>query len=120
MLAERIEQHGARVWLVNTGWTGGPYGTGHRMSLPHTRAIVDAIHSGALRDAPTDADPVFGFEVPTSCPGVPSEILIPRNTWADGAAYDAQRKKLAGLFVENFKKYEEGSSQEIIQAGPKI
>jgi phosphoenolpyruvate carboxykinase (ATP) len=120
MLAERIEKHDARVWLVNTGWTGGPYGTGHRMNLPHTRAIVDAIHSGELRGAPTETDPVFGFDIPTACPGVPSDILIPRNTWDDGAAYDEQRTKLARLFVENFKKYEEGSSDEILGAGPKL
>ncbi len=120
MLADRIEEHEARVWLVNTGWTGGPYGTGHRMDLPHTRAIVDAIHSGDLVDAPTETDPVFGFEAPTGCPGVPSEILVPRNTWDDPAAYDEQRKKLAGLFRENFEKYAEGSSEAIRAAGPDI
>ena len=120
MLAERLERHDARVWLVNTGWTGGAYGTGHRMDLPHTRAIIDAIHSGELRDAPTEIDPVFGFEVPTRAPEVPEEIMIPRNTWDDPAAYDAQRNKLAKLFVDNFEKYAEGSSQQIRDAGPKV
>jgi phosphoenolpyruvate carboxykinase (ATP) len=119
LLAEKMTEHDARVWLVNTGWTGGAYGTGHRMSLPHTRAIVDAIHSGELKDSPTETDPVFGFEVPTRAPGVPGEIMIPRNTWDDKDAYDAQRKKLAKLFAENFQKYAEGTSDEVRAAGPK-
>ena len=118
LLAEKIRAHGVDTWLINTGLTGGPYGTGERMSLKVTRAIIDAIHNGTLADAPTETDPVFGFEVPTACPNVPSEILRPRNTWSDPEAYDAQRNKLARRFAENFKKFEDGTSEEIKQAGP--
>ena len=117
LLAEKMKKHGARVWLVNTGWSGGAYGVGKRIKLAHTRAIVNAIHSGALANAKTQRDPVFGFEVITECPEVPSEILIPRNTWTDKAAYDAAAKQLAGLFRENFKTYEDGVSSEVRAAG---
>ena len=120
LLAERLRTHKARTWLVNTGWSGGPYGVGARMKLAFTRAIIDAIHSGALDDAETVEDPLFGLAVPTGCPGVPSDILIPRNTWADPAAYDETARKLAFLFVENFKKYESGASAEVREAGPRI
>jgi phosphoenolpyruvate carboxykinase (ATP) len=120
MLAEKIETHGAHTWLVNTGWTAGPYGVGHRMSIKHTRAIIDGIHSGELAGAPTQEDPIFGFAVPTTCSGVPDEVLIPRNTWKDGAAYDAQAKKLASLFTENFKKFEAQASEVIRSAGPRL
>jgi phosphoenolpyruvate carboxykinase (ATP) len=120
MLADKIQKHGANVWLVNTGWTAGPFGTGHRMSLAHTRAIIDAINGGALADVPVVADPVFGLGIPTSCPGVPSEILTPRNTWADKAAYDATAKKLADLFASNFAEYADKASDEIIAGGPRI
>ena len=118
LLAAKMKQHDARVWLVNTGWGGGAYGTGKRISLKHTRAIIDAIHSGALAKAKTERDPIFGFDVPTECPGVPREILWPRGVWADPSAYDTTAKKLAGLFRENFKKYESGVSAEIKAAGP--
>ncbi len=118
MLAEKMRMHGADAWLVNTGLTGGPYGTGHRMPLPHTRAIIDAIHDGALTDVPTRTDDVFGFEVPTQCPGVPDEILIPRNTWDDTTAYDETARKLASLFNEHFEQYESGASEAIVAAGP--
>ena len=120
LLAAKMEEHGAKAWLVNTGWTGGAFGVGSRMSLPYTRAIINAIHDGALDDVATVNDPIFGFAVPTTCPNVPDEVLIPRNTWADGAAYDAQAKKLAQLFIDNFKAYEAGSSEAIVNAGPKI
>jgi phosphoenolpyruvate carboxykinase (ATP) len=113
-----MKQHGARVWLVNTGWGGGSYGTGKRISLKHTRAIIDAIHDGALNTIKTARDPVFGFDVATECPGVPREILTPRAVWADAAAYDATARKLAELFRGNFKKYEAGVSAEITAAGP--
>jgi len=118
LLAAKMKQHNARVWLVNTGWAGGAYGTGKRISLKHTRAIIDAIHAGALTRAKTQRDAVFGFDVLTECPNVPSEMLIPRNTWADKAAYDATAKKLAGLFKDNFKIYEVGASPEVKNAGP--
>jgi len=106
LLASKLHQHQSRVWLVNTGWAGGGYGAGKRINLKHTRAIIDAIHSGALLTAGRRRDPVFGIDVITECPGVPGEILVPRRAWADKAAYDAAARKLAGLFEENFKKYE--------------
>jgi len=118
LLAEKMRQHNANVWLVNTGWTGGSYGVGSRVKLKYSRAILDAIHSGELASAPTTKDPVFGFEVVTAVPGVPSEILIPRDTWADTAAYDATAQKLARLFSENFKTYEGGVSSQVLEAAP--
>ena len=120
LLADKLKKHGAQTWLVNTGWTGGGYGVGKRMSLPHTRAIIDAIHSGALAEAPTQEDPVFGFAVPTAVPGVPSDVLIPKNSWKDSAAFDATAKKLASLFKNNFKTYEDQASEAIRSAGPRI
>ena len=120
LLAEKMRTHEAEAWLINTGLTGGPYGTGQRMSLPYTRAIIDAIHDGALDDVPTVEDPVFGFAIPTECPGVPAEILQPRNTWADTNAYDRARRTLAERFAKNFEKYAEGSSQDIVDAGPRL
>jgi phosphoenolpyruvate carboxykinase (ATP) len=120
LLAQRMSQHKANVWLVNTGWSGGGYGIGKRMKLGLTRAIIDAIHSGELAAAPTAKDPVFGFDVVTACTGVPSEVLLPKNTWKDPAAYDAAAKRLAALFINNFKSYESGASAEICAAGPKI
>ena len=120
LLAEKIQLHGSRTWLVNTGWTGGPYGTGRRMRIGHTRAIIDAIHNGTLANSPTVKDSIFGFDVPTVCAGVPAEVLIPRNTWADKEAYDRTAQKLAGLFAKNFQKFEDGASEAIRQAGPKV
>ena len=120
MLAEKMSEHGANAWLINTGLTGGAYGVGERMSLKHTRAIIDAIHDGSLATMPTVEDPTFGFDVPTECPNVPSEILIPRNTWTDPAAYDETARKLAALFTENFETYAEGSHPDIIEAGPRL
>jgi len=99
-------------------WGGGAYGTCKRISIKHTRAIIDAIHDGALAKAKTERDPIFGFDVATECPGVPREILTPRAVWADAAAYDTTAKKLADLFRENFKKYESGVSADIKAAGP--
>ena len=119
MLAGKLRKHDAHCWLVNTGWSGGGAGVGSRMKLKYTRAIIDAIHGGALDKVATIVDPVFGVAVPTECPGVPTEILVPRNTWADKAAYDAQAKKVATLFRENFKKFESQASDEIRQSGPK-
>jgi phosphoenolpyruvate carboxykinase (ATP) len=120
LLADKLRKHNAQTWLVNTGWSGGGYGVGARMKLKYTRAIVDAIHSGALLSAPTVEDPVFGVQVPTGCAEVPAEMLVPRNTWADKGAYDAQAKKVAGLFRENFKKYESQASAEVRAAGPRL
>ncbi|NBC66204.1 MAG: phosphoenolpyruvate carboxykinase (ATP) [Bacteroidetes bacterium] len=120
LLADKMRKHDAKAWLVNTGITGGPYGEGNRMDLKSTRAIINAIHAGQLDDVPTQTDDVFGFEIPTECPNVNSEILLPRNTWKDPEAYDTQAIKLGGLFNDNFKKYEEESSPEIIEAGPNV
>jgi len=120
LLAAKMTQHKANAWLVNTGWSGGGYGTGARMKLKITRALIDAIHSGVLAGQPTVADPVFGFAVVSECPGVAKDILIPRNTWADKGAYDGTARKAAGLFRDNFKKYEAGASAEVKIAGPKL
>ena len=120
LLADRLEKHGARVWLVNTGWSGGGYGVGSRMKLSYTRAIIDAIHNGALGDCPTAADPVFGFDVVTECPNVPGEILTPKQTWNDPSAYDAAARKLAGLFEGNFAKFADGVSEAVRSAGPRV
>ncbi len=120
LLAEKIRKHDAAVWLVNTGWSGGAFGTGKRMKLGYTRAIVDAIHAGTLKDADTVQDPTFGLAVPTACEGVPSEILVPKNTWADKGAYDDTAKKLARLFKANFEQYADVASDEIIGAGPQL
>ncbi len=119
LLAEKMQRHGVNVWLVNTGWSGGSYGTGERIALPHTRAIINAIYSGALAGVPTEPDATFGFAACKECPDVPSEILLPRGTWADQAAYDETAKKLAGLFVENFRTYEEGANADILAAAPR-
>jgi phosphoenolpyruvate carboxykinase (ATP) len=118
LLASKMREHQTRVWLVNTGWGGGGYGVGRRISLPHTRSIIDAIHSGALANAPTTRDPIFGFEVVTDCPGVQAEIMRPRGAWTDRSAYDKAARALAALFRENFTKYEAGVSAEIKAAGP--
>ncbi len=120
LLAEKMEEHGTSAWLVSTGLTGGPFGTGERLSLKYTRAIIDAIHNGDLDNVETVTDPIFGVEVPTSCPNVPDEVLVPKNTWADAAAYEAQAQKLAQLFVDNFEQFKEGSSEAIIAAGPNV
>jgi phosphoenolpyruvate carboxykinase (ATP) len=120
MLADKLKKHDAQTWLVNTGWSGGAFGVGARIKLKYTRAIIDAIHSGALAEAQTQVDPVFGLAVPTTCPDVPSEILQPRNTWADKAAYDEKAKKVAALFRDNFKKYEAQASAEVRAGGPKL
>jgi len=118
LLAERITAHGSQAWLVNTGWTGGGYGVAERMSLPYTRAIIDAIHSGELHDASTEIDPFFGVGVPTSCPSVPSEVLVPKQAWQDGSAYEEAAKKLARLFNDNFEKYADQASDKIKAAAP--
>src|SRR5262249_3321256 len=118
LLAGKMKQHGTRVWLVNTGWSGGGYGTGERLKLGKTRRILDAIHIGGPVKAKTQRDPVFGFDVLTECPSVPADILTPRNVWADKTAFDATAKKLAGLFIKNFAAYEGGVSAEVKAAGP--
>ncbi|MCE9555459.1 MAG: phosphoenolpyruvate carboxykinase (ATP) [Planctomycetes bacterium] len=119
LLAEKMKKHQANVWLVNTGWSGGGYGVGKRIKLAHTRGIIDAVHSGQLARAKRQQHPVFGFEAVVECPNIAKEILWPRDTWSDQAAYDSAAQKLAGLFVENFKKYEAGASAEVRAAAPK-
>jgi phosphoenolpyruvate carboxykinase (ATP) len=118
LLGERIARHNARVWLVNTGWTGGPYGVGSRMKIAHTRAMITAALSGALDKVEYAHDEVFNLDVPKSCPGVPGEVLTPRNTWKDSAAYDAQAKKLATMFRDNFAAFAATASEDVKKAGP--
>jgi len=118
LLGKKMGQHNAACWLVNTGWSGGPYGVGQRMKISHTRAMIRAILSGKLAQVETKPDPIFGVGVPTSCPDVPEEVLQPRNTWADKEAYDRQARDLARRFNENFKKYESGVSEAVKGVGP--
>ncbi len=118
LLSKRITDHQANVWLINTGWSGGSHGVGSRIDLRYTRAILDAIHSGRLNDTPTQREPHFGLNIVTECPGLPNEILIPRDTWNDSAAYDATASKLASLFHENFEAYADGVSKAVLAAGP--
>jgi phosphoenolpyruvate carboxykinase (ATP) len=120
LLASKMKEHGVNVWIVNTGWSGGSYGQGSRIKLKYTRAIIDAIHAGALTSATTRRDSTFGFEVVVECPNVPQEILMPEEAWSDPATYRATAKKLAGLFVKNFANYESGVSDAVRAAGPKI
>jgi phosphoenolpyruvate carboxykinase (ATP) len=118
MLGERIAKHGAKVWLVNTGWTGGAFGTGSRMKLGLTRAMLRAALSGALDRGTFAKDAVFGLDVPTSVPEVPDAVLSPRATWADPKAYDAQARKLAQMFRENFEQYRAQVPETVAKAGP--
>ena len=120
MLGERLDRHDVPVWLVNTGWTGGPYGVGERMNIGHTRTMVRAALKGELAGIATETDPVFGVEVPVSCPGVPDEVLKPRGTWADPAAYDRQAAELAAMFATNFENYADGVAPEVREAGPAV
>jgi len=118
MLGELLNTHGAQVWLVNTGWSGGAYGVGKRMKLSHTRAMVHAALDGRLQSTATTTDPIFGLQMPTAIDGVPSEVLNPRSTWTDGAAYDTQARKLAGMFRENITKFGDAVHANILAAGP--
>ena len=119
LLAERIEQHGASCWLINSGWTGGAHGTGHRMSIKHTRRILNAALNGELDQAEYRLDERFGFEVPLTCEHVPDAILEPRRTWTDRAAYDAQADELAQMFIDNFAQFADGCSAEVNAAAPR-
>jgi phosphoenolpyruvate carboxykinase (ATP) len=120
MLAERLARYDVPVWLVNTGWTGGPFGTGERMNIAHTRSMVRAALGGQLDGVPTVTDPIFGVEVPTACPDVPTAFLQPRSTWADKDAYDRTARRLAVMFEENFAAYAGGVSSEVAGAGPRV
>jgi phosphoenolpyruvate carboxykinase (ATP) len=118
MLVDRLKRYDVPVWLVNTGWTGGPFGVGHRMDITHTRNMVRAALNGELSDVPTVVDPIFRVAVPTSVPGVPNDVLQPRSTWADPAAYDEAAAKIAHMFHENFAAYADGVSASVRDAGP--
>jgi len=120
MLGEKMQAHKVNVWLINTGWTAGPAGTGHRMKLAYTRASITAALEGNLDRVEYENHDVFGSAVPKECPGVPSEILNPRNTWTDKNAYDDKAKYLAGLFIKNFEKYASGVNEEVLKAAPKL
>jgi phosphoenolpyruvate carboxykinase (ATP) len=117
LLGEKVAVHNVTVWLVNTGWTGGPYGTGHRMEIGHTKAMLRAALSGKLDGVEMRVDPIFGMRVPASCPDVPSKILDPRSTWKDPAAYDRAAGKLAGMFQENFVQYADQVTPGVRAAG---
>jgi phosphoenolpyruvate carboxykinase (ATP) len=119
LLGKKLRKSKAKVWLVNTGWVGGPYGVGNRIKLTYTRAMITAALRGELDNVAFEKHPIFGMEMPVTCPGVPSDLLNPRNTWTDRAEYDAKAKSLAKEFIQNFEKYTDQASAEIIAAGPK-
>ena len=120
MLAKKIEDTHVNVWLLNTGWTGGPYGVGERMSLPHTRALITAALENKLEKVKYRTHEVFGLAMPLKCPGVPSEILDPRNTWKDKEAYDHQANELASAFLKNFEKYSSNANEKIMTGAPRV
>lgn len=120
MLGEKIKKHKVKCWLVNTGWTGGPYGVGSRMKIQYTRVMLNAALTGKLDKVETENEPFFNLEIPKSCEVVPSEVLNPRNTWHNKESYDEMAKMLAGMFIKNFKEYEAETAKEIIAAGPNI
>merc|ERR1719238_1996176 len=119
LLRERIIKHGVDVWLINTGWTGGIYGTGKRMSIEHTRALLHAALDGSLKTSGYKQHEVFQLSMPTAAPNVPADILDPRNTWADKAAYDAQAKDLAALCCKAFAQYKDKVTAEVLASGPR-
>ncbi|MGI8892392.1 MAG: phosphoenolpyruvate carboxykinase (ATP), partial [Bacteroidia bacterium] len=116
----KIQNSNVNVWLVNTGWSGGAYGVGSRIKLAYTRAIITAALKGELEKVKYEKLPVFGFEYPTSCPGVPEEILNPRQTWQDKSAYDAKANDLASAFIKNFEQYASIANPEILEAAPNV
>ena len=120
MLGKKMKKHNVNVWMINTGWSGGPYGIGKRIKLNYTRAMITAALQGELDMVAYENHPIFGMMMPVSCSGVPAEILNPRSTWADSAAYDAKSKYLAQQFVQNFEKYADGVQEEILKAAPKV
>jgi phosphoenolpyruvate carboxykinase (ATP) len=119
LLTQKMARHGSQAWLISTGWTGGPYGFGKRMSIQHTRTLLNAVLDGSLHDVRFVRDPRFGFDVPTACPGVPQDVLDPRQTWADKEAYDRTADKLAKLFGDNFAQFASGCSAAVNAAAPK-
>ena len=119
LLREKIAKHQVHCWLVNTGWSGGPYGVGSRMKIAYTRAMIRAILNGKLAAVSTEPDANFRVLVPTECPDVPKEILKPRNTWKDGRAYDEKARDLAGRFEKNFQEFASQVTAAVRDAGPK-
>lgn len=120
LLRRKIEHYGVHCWLVNTGWVGGPYGVGKRISIWHTRALLHAALNGKLANVEYYKDPVFGFEVPSTCPGIPDHVLEPWSSWPSRAEYDKKYKQLAQRFIENFAKFSEGMPREVVEAGPRV
>jgi phosphoenolpyruvate carboxykinase (ATP) len=120
LLRQKIEKHGVKCWLVNTGWVGGPYGVGSRISIKHTRALLNAALTGKLDSVKYKIDPVFGFEVPTTCPDVPSEVLDPSSSWKDKSEYDAKYKSLAQKFIDNFTNFADQTPKDVLEAGPRV
>jgi phosphoenolpyruvate carboxykinase (ATP) len=120
LLKRKMLKHGATCWLVNTGWVGGPYGVGKRISIKHTRALLSAALEGKFQNAEFWTDPVFGFQVPKTCDGVPPGVMTPSSSWPDKDVYTQKYKQLASRFIENFKKFEAGCPPEVIKAGPKL
>jgi phosphoenolpyruvate carboxykinase (ATP) len=120
LLRRKIERYGVNCWLLNTGWVGGSYGVGKRISIQYTRALLNAALNGGLDDVDYYQDPIFGFNVPKSSPGVPEDVLYPARSWPSQGAYDNKYGQLAARFVDNFKKFKSDSPQDVIAAGPKI
>jgi phosphoenolpyruvate carboxykinase (ATP) len=120
LLKDKLEKHSAQAWIVNSGWSGGPYGVGERMSIKTTRACVNYILDGSIDDTTWEKDPVFGWEIPESIPGVDSNVLHPRNNWPDAEQYDEAEKKLANMYVKNFEKYATKGDVDYTQFGPKL
>jgi phosphoenolpyruvate carboxykinase (ATP) len=117
-LGDRIKRHGADVYLVNTGWTGGPFGIGQRMNLKHTRAMVDAAAAGELKDVSTRRHQIFNLDVPVTCPGVPDEVLDPQSTWSEPESYEVKARELARMFADNFDRFQNAVPAEVTKAGP--
>ena len=119
LLQKKLDKHGSQTYLVNSGWSGGPYGVGDRMSIKTTRTCIDAILDGSIQNAEWDVDPIFGFEVPKALPGIETMLLHPRSTWADPTEYDKAEHKLANMYIENFEQYAGKGSVDYTQFGPK-
>jgi phosphoenolpyruvate carboxykinase (ATP) len=120
LLHEKLEAHEASAYLVNSGWSGGPYGVGNRMSIKATRTCIDAILDGSIKEAEMVKDPIFGFEVPKALAGIDSHVLDPKSTWDDKDAYDEAARKLAKMYIDNFAKYQGAGSIDYTQFGPKL
>jgi phosphoenolpyruvate carboxykinase (ATP) len=120
LLGDKINRYGVNCWLLNTGWVGGPYGVGKRISIRYTRALLNAALDNALDEVEYSTDPVFGFRVPRACPNVPDSVLDPASSWANRDAYMQRYRGLASRFIDNFKKFEDGTPSEILAAGPKL